>query len=424
MVVERPGTDPTTEAGSRFVLTDLRDGRRSEVVAPTPPEQSLSTGRLFDASPLTALSAPRDGPPVLAMTSGRAVLRLRGTPLPAPSEGPGQRVLDESGRYLVDQTATGFTVRDRGGAELGRLDRPVSAATAHWSVGADLWVVDRPAPDGDYRAERFALPGLTRTASVPVPAVTPVPGLIGGTSVPDVAVLADGTVVTVGEGELTAVEAATGRVLGRIAVPDAVGSPRRTLLWERPAQPGQVAFLTPSGELQLWEAATGRTAGSVDLGPIAATVFDDQVLAFDDAGTRVAALYKGEAVVRVWDVAGGGQLGAPIPVDPVTDAVAGFTGDGYLVVAVRGVGSGRFDFLDPATGRQGGSLPFREALAEVDLHRDALTVSGDPQRLPQRIPVAARAWFDAICAVADRPFTPSERAVLPAGVTGDPPCRD
>lgn len=42
--------------------------------------------------------------------------------------------------------------------------------------------------------------------------------------------------------------------------------------------------------------------------------------------------------------------------------------------------------------------------------------------LRYEVPLTGQAWRDHLCAVANRPFTQAELAILPPGTDTDPPC--
>jgi hypothetical protein len=193
------------------------------------------------------------------------------------------------------------------------------------------------------------------------------------------------------------------------------------MIFVRPTPSPQAALLEGSGELRLVELSTGRAVGSLNVGPIDFDHPGRWVVSIDDAGTRVAVLHRTEAVARVWDIGSGRPTGPAAPVGPLTSGLLGFAPDGYLVAGVYGYS--RLDFLDPTTGRQSGSLSISGLSMESVMDGESLRVVGIGGRMPQQVPVTAAGWFAMLCAVADRPFTPAELAILPTGVDTDPPCR-
>jgi hypothetical protein len=104
----------------------------------------------------------------------------------------------------------------------------------------------------------------------------------------------------------------------------------------------------------------------------------------------------------------------------------GFDADGYLVVKT-GIGYGYvLDLLDVERGIVSGSLGASEGV-EDGLRDNHMASTSDSHRraLPQEFSVLARDWFAHLCAVADRPFTPAELAILQASlpsVDTEPPC--
>jgi hypothetical protein len=145
---------------------------------------------------------------------------------------------------------------------------------------------------------------------------------------------------------------------------------------------------------------------------------------FDDAGRR-AAVVENDWSVQVWDIEQRRRVGVPV-VTPTVMVPLGFTPDGLFAGGFAPDAAGkRVVLIEPETGRQRGGFTLPPA-TDVDT---ALTADGstvmvtDDGSRPVMFPLDVRQWVDRLCRLVDRPFTDGERALLPASVDLDRPCR-
>jgi hypothetical protein len=392
-------------------VTDLHDGRAVQITAP--PFDRTSTSRGFPVLPAALVAGP-GGRPDLLVRSGRALLRLRGDAAPgAVGTGQPDRSLDSSRRFLVGSTDTAITVEDRATATpLASMPRP--AGTDTWAVADDLWIV---VPDaGGWRLDRHQLPTLRLLSSYPLPTGPEKPVLW----TPDGSDPGPG--VGLAGGRLVAFDLASGQPLGAGAAVDARGAERDStaqLFWGRPGHPGEALVFTRSSHFQLWDAVAGRQLVDIDF---VAGILAGQghvAAAFDPTGRRLV-LGNGKTATE-YDADTGEPVRDPVPLS-ADGHVAGFAADGFLVAYApdRSVA-----LIDLERGRESGSAkPVDPPLVqEVAAGGGWLAGAGSDGVLPVEVPLTARAWFDEVCAASGaRPFTPAELAILPAGVSQDPPC--
>jgi hypothetical protein len=198
----------------------------------------------------------------------------------------------------------------------------------------------------------------------------------------------------------------------------------------RPDHPGQVAVVR-IGEVQVWDVPLGRLVATIPAAPLLDTLSGGaSPIAFDASGDRLAVLGD-DHTLQVWDVATATQIRPPIPA-PTISNLLGFDADGYLVVTrdVPGAYQGILAFVDtgPGAGFESGFIETANAIGQVftnylteDRRAAPFQFSGEGRVLD--LPVTAQAWRDGLCSVADRPFTPGERQLLPPGSTTEPVCR-
>jgi hypothetical protein len=139
---------------------------------------------------------------------------------------------------------------------------------------------------------------------------------------------------------------------------------------------------------------------------------------FDPTGRRM--VVGNGATATVYDADAGEPVRDSIPLPDRAD-LAGFDADGYLVAHTLDT----VWFLDLDRGRQSGSARPLGTLIGDEVAPGGRWMAGAAPGgvLPIELPLTARAWFDRVCAASGaRPFTPDELAVLPAGMSTDPPC--
>lgn len=397
-------------------LTDLADGRTYQLAVPRPanPPPGL-TGRVTVDPTITMVRRP-GGPPEVLKAHGTSVLRLRTEPMRGPAVSG--RVVwghSEDGRYAMVLADDVVSVEDRAsGAATGSRPLPTGDDDRHWFLQDALWLTQRYA--GGWEVTRYELPDLAETLEIALPSA-------GEDGRPHLAGLvvdpAGGPLIALSDGVLTAWDVRTGQRLGG---PTTIPSPPDrpdwfrsvAVAWPRPAHPGQLAVLAPGGAVQLWDAVDGT-----QLATIPAEVENFGPVAFDATGDRFAALTPSRTIV-VWDMDARAPVRAPIPA-PDMGRLLGFDSGGHLVARTLG-GSDRLTLLDVDRGIASGSLGVAEAVNPPDVSAGTVTVGGMGTALPQEVAVTAEAWFARLCAVADRPFTPAELALLPPGTDPAPPC--
>jgi hypothetical protein len=224
------------------------------------------------------------------------------------------------------------------------------------------------------------------------------------------------------EGRIVAFDLGSGQQVGVGASVDARGHDERTrvpLAWGRPGHPGHAVVLARNSHLQLWDAVAGRQLFDIDFVPGIIAGRGQVAVAFDRAGGRM--VVGNGSTVTVYDADSGRPLRDPIPLLEGAN-LAGVDADGYLVLYPY---DGTVGLVDIDRGRESGSAkPLGTVLGgEVAPGRAWTATPGSGGVLPVEVPLTARAWFDRVCAASGaRPFTPDELAVLPAGVSTDPPC--
>jgi hypothetical protein len=396
-------------------LVDLSDGKSFQVTVPRTPAQAVSTTDFTLSDRMAIVPGTTDRPALLA-AHGPSVLRLRTDPVAAGPGEPPIRYL-AGGEYLTfdPPPGAGFTVEDRATTEvLGAL--PVLGEEGKLLVEDAFWTLDRPV-GGAWELVRHEFPALRPVASYTLP-TDPEDGSPHDAAVDDPD--AGGPLVTLSDGVLSARDPGTGRPLGPPVRLGATEQERQwhrraAVLWTRPAHRGQVVVLDRTGSLQVWDAVAGRL-----LGTIPTTVDGDGRVAIDPTGAQLAALTRA-GTVESWDVDTTTALRAPIPM-PGAKSIVGFDADGYLDVLAGNYGDERLTFLDLESGREAGSvLPGASIVGSVT-GDPVVEVRGTGGALPFEIPVSARTWFERLCAVVNRPFTPAELPILPPGTATGSPC--
>jgi hypothetical protein len=403
-------------------LTSLDTGEVRQVIIPAVPERDAGTGldqALSGAASLGVVSA--GGRTSVLLAQGTSVLRFATEPLPNADES-GPLTTDGLGPHMFARYDTGIAMWDRRtGQRLGAvtgLDQRIEGPVYD---GDTLWIMT-PVPDG-WEIGHYEMPTLRRITTFRVPERRPAGGraLLGFNPID---LVADGDHVVISNGGwLSAYDRSTGRPLG---APVRLGSTPAELahtsayarVWPRPGHPGQVAVNVP-GRIELWEMPSGRLIRTI------ATLTDKEPV-FDPSGSRMA-VPNGDRAIEVWDVDQGVQVRPPIALPEQSTHVVAFQPDGYL--ALRAGPSGREPyrvvFIELTSGRQAGVMRLTGDIGTLNPEDQSVglrTSYGDRQLNPADLRISANGWRDALCAVIDRPLTPSERALLPPGADPTPPC--
>jgi len=144
-----------------------------------------------------------------------------------------------------------------------------------------------------------------------------------------------------------------------------------------------------------------------------------------DASGRFAAIDGQDRTTQVVDLVTGDPVGPPIAAADAGPEL-GFLRDGHLVSFARHDPSTGFRVIvhDPVRGQRVGSTmpPGMEMDDQLTSDERLNITSGNEGRRPFTFPLEAEGWVDRLCRLTDRPFTPTERALLPPGVDLDRPC--
>ncbi|GGV87931.1 hypothetical protein GCM10010294_70260 [Streptomyces griseoloalbus] len=194
-------------------------------------------------------------------------------------------------------------------------------------------------------------------------------------------------------------------------------------LMPRPGHPTQALIVTVpghrTGQLLLWDLVKGTRVSTWDTSTGVTGPGSDrtgQPLVFSADG-RLLAVTHGDEKVRFWDVAQGGRrVGRTVPASAGGHLLA-FLGHDILVTADDG-----FTLYDVPSGRvlgRGQDTVGGDRFATVwSGTRAHLVVDGQVQSFH----IDAEVWWRTLCASADRPYRPGERADLPPGARTGPPC--
>ncbi|GAA5158313.1 hypothetical protein GCM10023321_37910 [Pseudonocardia eucalypti] len=417
-----PGADYTT-----LRLTNIATGEARDVLAPRSvnPGQPSSTPVFRPSSDLAVVSS--GGRTSVLLAQGGALLRLRTTAAPDRAEPPRREAVSLSDSLVLAMYHNGVAVVDREtGRRLGQIDGLDANFYDPEIDGDSIWTVDPK--DHSWVMTRYQLPDLRRITSVEVPdrhpdgtsprepTTSPLHKRIQVSPVPD-----SNRLLVANGGWLYTFDRTTGAPVGnpiQLATdPKAIRfASLFTSAMSRPKHPDQVAILTNDMSIQLWDLNTAKIIGTVPARCGCVALFDpsgDQIVVQTDTRT-----------LEVWNLS---PIGLARPALPAPDqSIYGVDDDGHLLT--WSYSDRRMSFLDLATGREAGSMMLAglpstsstEDGRQIRLSVQGLTGSVSTQ--PGQLSVTAPAWRDRLCAVADRPFTEAERALLPDGTDIDRPC--
>jgi WD40 repeat protein len=375
------------EGGAALVkVTELRTGRA--YTASTPPRAG-TTVAVFHG--VTA--------PVLLVAQGGSMLRVGRMSPDWFGSLPGGWTADPATgeRYVVARPLARpdeVDVYDRGsGARLGRLTLPGARGFA---LERSMLQVTRQKTG--VRLSLYSMPALRLEAAYDLP--------LPGDTTPDPDVIAqggNGRFAVVADGVLAVWDSRTHQMIG---TPTRLG-PSVARSEFRPGHDGQVAVADGDGSVRLWDDTSRRvvTTMRVDAayGPV-----------FDATGDRIAAIDR-QHIVRVWRVGSDRPEGPGIPVSKII----GFTSDGYLAVSPD---QKVVTFVNIHSGQADDPLVLPGFDNNQTIKERSLRLGTVDSIEPVAVPVDAVRWFDGLCTAADRPFTATERALLPPGSKASRPC--
>jgi hypothetical protein len=422
--VERPVTGVDGDYQT-LRLTALGTGEVRQVTIPAVPERDAATGsdqRLVGATSLGVVSA--GGRTSVLLAQGTSVLRFATEQLPSAEEVQRRTTIGLGEPTVIAYYETAVATWDR---RTGQRLGAVTGLGERWLGpvldGNSVWIMSPV--EGAWEIGHYELPTLRRITAFRIPDLRHAPSgelfYVGE----EIDLVADGERVVVSHGGwLTAHDRTTGQPLGPPlqlgGTPQEISySSAHANVWARPGHPGQVAVKVDGGRIQLWEMPARRLVHtfetSTEAGP-----------AFDPSGTRMA-LPNRDGAIEVWDVDRGVLLRPPIVRPDRASWVVAFQPDGYLAVraAENDREPPRLSFIELESGRQAGVMRLTGDIGTLDPEGQTVglrTSYGDRMLNPADLRISAGGWRDALCAVADRPFTPAERALLPPGADPGPPC--
>jgi hypothetical protein len=407
-------------------LSNLDTGETRQAIVPSIPERDASLSndqRLSAATSLGVVSA--GGRTSLLLAQGTSLLRFGTEPLPGGEDPPRRATISIDDAIVLAEYHTGVAVWDRRtGQQLGAVTGLGQNPPSPVLDGDTLWIMKR-LPQG-WEIGHYQLPTLRRIGAFQIP--ERIPDAAPSSVFSEIDLAADGHQVVISNGGwLAGYDRTTGQPLG---APVRLGTTPQEIrysaavarVWSRPGHPGQVAVKLNDGRTQLWEMPAGRLIHTFDTST-------EEGPAFDPSGTRMA-LPNRDRAIEVWDVDQGVQVRPPIAQPDQATRVLGFQPDGYLVARANGpslIDPPRLIFIDLESGRQAGAMRLTDDVGTFD--PDKLTAGirvntayGAKHPTPPHVRVAAADWRDTLCAVINRPFTESERLLLPPGSDPAPPC--
>jgi hypothetical protein len=409
------------DAVRTFRLTDLRTGESVRVTVPE--ELPL---RFLSGSERALTVGVVDGDRGALLAFGTSLLRLRADPLPpAVTRGPGEIVTSITDEHYLVDTRTGFTTVGPDGSRLGEVSGINEWGSTAFSDSNTLW--NGQLTPGGWHLTGYDLPQLRPTTEIALPPREggPPRGAVPRQERFMLERSADGPLIALADGVLSAWDPATGRGTGPpVQLGETDGQIRflraAPFLLARPGHPGQVALLS-NEDVQIWDTTAGQLVARIPTSASTENLTINKPLAFDVSGERLAVLTR-DRTVQIWDVATLRQTRQAVPA-PTTTSLVGATSDGYLAT----VGDGRIAFVDLETGVVAGAVNTKDQLSTlipqgINDTGDVLGLQAVDDLLRLEIPATGQGWRDALCATFDRPFTPAEAALLPPGLPADPPC--
>ncbi|QUQ65809.1 nSTAND1 domain-containing NTPase [Kutzneria sp. CA-103260] len=199
---------------------------------------------------------------------------------------------------------------------------------------------------------------------------------------------------------------------------DPAGERRSALLAfavPRAHHPEDVAVVEPSGHVEVWDVAQGRSVATINT---SGTAQKQGAVLFDTTGDRLA-VQSTAGAATLWTVNTGAQIGRAIPTGLI-DGLLGFTPRGNLITIGGSTGSSAVaQIWDVNTGKQLATLTAPDSTNSWTLNGDLLTYAGRSVKLDPDL------WFTHLCQMSNRAYTDDEREVLAqdqANRDDGPPC--
>ncbi|MFB7408307.1 trypsin-like peptidase domain-containing protein [Streptomyces sp. NPDC056202] len=424
------------------ILTDLSSGKAYVVRIPSARNAELSSAGL-------AVIPRRDGEVVVLVPLGTALLVVRAEPYErqqfTTEDRNGASSISPDRRFLAVADDDSLRVVDLAGARQQSVSLPFLTGASSW---VPSWTADSKRVVVWSRGGNLLASYPVRDLKDKVPLDGVVPGAKAadkergdqGGEVEDLAGLGGSEIalLTV-DGRLARVDAAGAGLLTRpvAAHPDPDRAGMGTIddiftegrLLTRPHHPGQVAAVTRRGaafgDVLLWDLRAPRYIGTLSGPAISATFVADDApptgpLAFDEGGSRLA-VENGDGEVRVWDVDRRKELPGSAP-GSVDGHLIGMS-EGDRVLTYR---NGQVTIHDLVDADNSTTLHVPDgAQAFVRGNRLEVYLGGVQGSFTLRrrtFELSPESQFRALCAVANRDFTPAERGLLPDGTPAERPC--
>ncbi|QYN32487.1 trypsin-like peptidase domain-containing protein [Pseudonocardia sp. DSM 110487] len=408
-------------------ITSIEDSRTFDLTSPpsaattVTPTMASSSSSAAGTSFILPADTAADRIDVL-VPRGRSVLRLHAVSDVTGMEPTVQAVgLSADGRYEVVLSRDRYTVRARGTrqviATLPKSQLADQGELGQSLEGNELGILTKAADHWSYA--EYAIPSLSLIARYPVPIPTDLSILqlmLAMAVSPD-------RVATITEGVLLVWNRRTGERVGKpinLATDGFRADYFKTRQELALGPTGQVAVVGPDA-IEFWDPVAGSRIGEIRPEPSGTY---PTLITMNPSGTLFATVAI-DFSVQVWDFDRRVPVGERLEL-PTLGYVKAFTDDGNLAIMQEaGDGSFQLVFWDWRTGRQGATLRVAEPhdlsnFTAADGRHYVL--NGQGTALPVLLPLNARDWFDQLCRITDRPFTPAERELLPAEVDDERPC--